>query len=78
MNNDYAHGLESVWSSEWGPPSNPESQVQRQACKTLKPSFKPIQNSFHDSLMEMEYKPEVVHPLHHLPPGYQTKVLATK
>ena len=31
MNNDYAHGLESVWSSEWGPPSNPESQVQSQA-----------------------------------------------
>ena len=21
--------------------------------------------------MEMEYKPEVVHPLHHLPPGYK-------
>jgi hypothetical protein len=37
----------------------------------LKLSFKSIQN-FHDSLMEMEYKPEVVvHPLHHLPPGYQ-------
>ena len=92
MNNDYAHGLESVWSSEWGPPSNPESQVQSQAhdqgvqlerheegdegggqkaCKKLKLSFKPIQNSFHDSLMEMEYKLDVVHPLHHLPPGYQ-------
>ena len=37
----------------------------------LKFSFKPIQNSFHDSFMEMEYKPEVVHPLHHLPPGYK-------
>ena len=31
MNNDYAHGLESVWSSEWGPPSKPEWQEQSQA-----------------------------------------------
>ena len=44
---------------------------REKACKKLKLSFKPIQNSFHDSLMEMEYKLDVVHPLHHLPPGYQ-------